>query len=145
VSIVKFVASRLVGLLATLLLTSFAIFGALYIAPGSPLSYLVGGRTVSPQVVAAVKAHYHLDDPFLMRYLAWIADLLHGRFGTSLVYKTDVTALIVPRTGITVWLLLYASLLIIVVGVALGVISGLAGRRTDMVVSGLATVGLATR
>lgn len=142
--VLLFVLRRVLGLAVTLLVTSFLIFGALYIAPGSPLSYLVGGRTVSPQAIAQVKAEYHLDQPFLTRYLSWLADVLHGRFGVSLVYKESVWSLISPRLTGTLLLLGYASVLIVLAGVALGVIAGLSRRRTDSALTALATVGLAT-
>ena len=37
---------RLAMLVATLLVASFAIYGALYLAPGSPIAALTGGRSV---------------------------------------------------------------------------------------------------
>jgi peptide/nickel transport system permease protein len=143
-SLMLFALRRLLGLAATLLVTSFLIFGALYLTPGSPLSYLVGGRTVSPQTVARIKAEYHLDAPFPTRYLSWLDDVLHGRFGVSLVYKESVGGLISPRLGDTLFLLCYAAILIILVGVTAGVAAGLARPRVDGAITALATVGLAT-
>jgi len=44
----QFIAKRLAMLVATLLVASFAIYGALYLAPGSPIAALTGGRTLPP-------------------------------------------------------------------------------------------------
>ena len=52
---IRLVAGRLAGLLATLLLSSFVIFGALYLAPGDPIAFLTGGRTISPEALAALR------------------------------------------------------------------------------------------
>ena len=65
-----FLARRAAMLVAALLVSSFVIFGSLDLAPGDPLSTLTGGRTLPPEAVAALRAQYHLDDPFLVRYAA---------------------------------------------------------------------------
>ena len=44
----RFLLRRLAMLLASLLVASFVIFGSLYLAPGSPLSALTGGRALPP-------------------------------------------------------------------------------------------------
>jgi peptide/nickel transport system permease protein len=43
----RFVARRLVMLLASLLVTSFVIFAALYLVPGTPLAALSGGQPLA--------------------------------------------------------------------------------------------------
>ena len=43
---------------------------SLDLAPGDPLATLSGGRTLPPEAVAQLRAQYHLDDPFLVRYVA---------------------------------------------------------------------------
>ena len=63
-----FVGRRLALLAATLLVASFAIYASLYIAPGSPIATLTGGRTPSPEAIAVLEERYHLNDPFLVRY-----------------------------------------------------------------------------
>ena len=65
-----FIVKRLAMLAATLIVASFVIYGALYLAPGSPLAALTGGRSVPPEVMAQLEARYHLNEPFLTRW--WI-------------------------------------------------------------------------
>jgi peptide/nickel transport system permease protein len=120
-----FVARRAAMLVAALLVSSFVIFGSLDLAPGDPLSTLSGGRTLPPEAVAQLRAQYHLDDPFLERYVHWLGNVLHGDLGTSIAYRESVTSVIGARIGTTIDLVLYAALLIIVFGVGLGVLSGL--------------------
>ena len=66
----RLLVRRLAGLLLTLLASSFLIYSALYLAPGDPVATLSGGRTLPPEAVQALRRQYHLDDPFLARYLA---------------------------------------------------------------------------
>ena len=142
--VVRWTALRLGRTLVTLLASSFAIFGALYLAPGSPLGFLTGGRGLPPEQLAALKAQYHLDRPFLVRYWDWVTAAAHGDFGRSIVYRTDVGALIGPRAGSTVLLVVYASVLIIGFGVALGVLAAVRGRLADNLVALGTTIGVAT-
>jgi peptide/nickel transport system permease protein len=120
-----FVARRAAMLVAALLVSSFVIFGSLDLAPGNPLSTLSGGRTLPPEAVAQLRAQYHLDDPFLVRYVHWLGNVLHGDLGTSIAFRESVTSVIGARISTTIDLVLYAALLIIVFGVGLGVLSGL--------------------
>ena len=121
-----FVARRAAMLVAALLVSSFVIFGSLDLAPGDPLATLTGGRTLPPEAVASLRAQYHLDDPFLTRYVDWLGNaVLHGDLGTSIAFRGTVTSLIGARVGTTLALVAYASLLIILFGVGLGTLSGL--------------------
>ena len=83
-----FVARRAAMLVAALLVSSFVIFGSLDLAPGDPLSTLTGGRTLPPEAVASLRAQYHLDDPFLVRYVDWLGNaVLHGDLGNSIAFR----------------------------------------------------------
>src|SRR5580693_1527491 len=138
------VARDLAGLIVTLLVSSFVVFAALYLAPGNPVAFLTKGRPVSAATVAQLSAYYHLNQPFGIRYWDWLTGILHGDLGTSIIFGIPVSSLIGPRVTTTVLLVLYAWLLIVLSGVTLGVLSGIRGRMTDAVISAGTTVGLAT-
>ena len=130
---VKFFAVRLLRLVVTLLVSSMIIFAALEFAPGSPLAALAGGRTLSPEAIAALTERYHLDDPFLTRYFTWLGNVLHGDFGVSIQKRQDVTQIIIGRATTTLTLVLMAAVIIIVVGVGMGIASGLRHRSANLV------------
>jgi peptide/nickel transport system permease protein len=134
---------RLLRTVATLLVSSFAIFGALYLAPGSPLAFLTGGHTLPPQAIHSIEAQYHLNRPFLERYWLWLGELLHGNLGRSTVTREPVTTLLEPRLGVTFTLVAMSALLIVVGGIALGIAAGVRGRRTDAAIVTATTIGLA--
>jgi peptide/nickel transport system permease protein len=127
----RFPVTRLAGLVITLLAASFLIFSSLYLTPGNPISTLSGGRTLPPEAVEAVRQQYHLDDPFLLRYLAWLGDVVRGDLGESFVFNAAVSALISARAGTTVLLVAMASVLIVGVGIMLGVLGGIRGGLLD--------------
>jgi peptide/nickel transport system permease protein len=144
VSIPSFLLRRTGSLLLVLLVTSFAVFGLMYLAPGSPLSFVLGPRGGTPEQVARVTAQYRLDDPFFLRYFAWLGDVVQGNLGHSIVYRQDVTDLIGGRIGTTAGLIALATIIIAIVGIGLGLIASLKGGWADQVVTTLATLGLAT-
>ncbi len=137
------VLRRLLRTLATLLVSSFLIFAALYLTPGSPLAFLTHGHSLSPEAIHSIEAQYHLNQPFLERYWLWLTGLLHGDLGRSTITREPVTTLLSPRIGVTLLLVAMGALLIVIGGIVLGVLAGVRGRRTDGVVLTVTTIGLA--
>jgi peptide/nickel transport system permease protein len=139
----KFLLRRVVMLVVTLVVSSFAIYSAMYLAPGNPIAALTGGRTPSPEAIKVLEARYHLNDPFFLRYFRWVGNALTGDLGVSIPLRADVSTLITQRMGTTVQLVLYAALIIVVVGIGLGTLGGLKRGAVDGAVIVLTTVGAA--
>ena len=118
-------------LVASLLVASFVIFAAMYLAPGNPIAALSGGRPLPPGSVHVLEQRYHLDEPFLAQYWYWLDNALHGNLGISITLQENVSTLIASRIWTTAGLVLYASLIIVVLGIGLGVVSGLRHGRFD--------------
>jgi peptide/nickel transport system permease protein len=128
----------------TLLVTSFVVYGALYIAPGNPIAILTGGRPVSQRTITAIQAEYGLNKPFFYSYVSWLDKVIGGNFGKSIVFRENVSTLITARVGTTAFLVTYAALLIIIFGVVLGIVSALRKGTTDTAILAATTVGIAT-
>ncbi|PWK74430.1 peptide/nickel transport system permease protein [Streptomyces sp. CG 926] len=129
---------------ATLLTASFVVFGAMYLAPGNPASFLLAGRSASPEALASINAQYHLDDPFLLRYLRWLGDILQGDFGRSITYRTDVSRLLADRLPITLMLITMSLAVVVAVGLLLGRIAAVRGGATDSAVLVTTTFAVGT-
>ena len=110
---------------ASLLVASFVIFAALYLAPGNPIAALSGGRPLPPGSVQILEQRYHLNESFLAQYWYWLDNALHGNLGISITLRENVSTLIASRIWTTAGLVLYASVIIVVLGIGLGVVSGL--------------------
>ncbi|MER5869747.1 ABC transporter permease [Streptomyces sp. NPDC002044] len=143
-SFVRFAARRVAEMAATLLVASFVVFGAMYLAPGSPASFLLAGRSASPEALASVNAQYHLDDPFLVRYFRWLGDMLQGDFGRSITYRTDVSRLLADRLPVTLLLITMALVVVVVVGLLLGRAAAVRGGATDSAVLVTTTFAVGT-
>ena len=139
----RFLMRRWAMLVTTLLVSSFVIYSALYLAPGNPIATLTGGRTPPPDALEVLEKRYNLDDPFLVRYIKWLGNALTGDLGVSIQLRQDVSTLITQRIGTTIQLVLYASLLIVIFGIGLGLLGGLKRGLPDAVVIVITTVGAA--
>jgi peptide/nickel transport system permease protein len=137
----RFVVQRLISLVLTLFVASIVIYGALYLAPGDPATLLAGGH-ITPHIIAEIHKQYHLNDPIWVRYWDWLTGFLHGNLGQSFVYREPVSTLLAPRIGNTLFLVTYASVVILFVGIGLGIVAGLTRRISFGITVGTG-VGLA--
>jgi len=141
--VLAFLGRRMAMLVVTLLVASFAIYGALYLAPGSPIAALTGGRSVPPEVLAKLEERYHLNEPFLERYWFWLTSALHGDLGESIPLHEQVSTLIGQRIGVTIQLVMLTAAIIIMVGVGLGIVGALGRGSVDGGVLLISTVSAA--
>ena len=77
------------------------------------------------------------------RYWLWLTNALHGDFGRSFVYKTDVVTLVAPRFAVTFQLVLLTVVFILIFGVGSGILAATRGRAVDRTVSMLTSLGMA--
>ncbi len=129
-----FVLRRLLALVGVLVVSSFLVFAAMYAAPGSPENFLVQGRTMTPEVLAAIRAQYSLDDPFFVRFWNWLTNVLQGDFGQSLANRQDVGDLLAARLPTTMLLVVLAAVIILVLGIGFGIIAGTRDGVVDKIV-----------
>lgn len=134
---------RIVGVLVILLVISFLTFSLVYLAPGDIVKNLLGNRPSSPDAIAAIRAQYHLDDPFLVRYFDWLWGAIRGDFGYSIRMQQPVTTVIGARIGSTLALVVLSFLVAVITSIPLGIISAAReGRPTDRLASVVSLIGL---
>ncbi len=83
----RFLLRRFLMLIVALLVSSFVIFSALYVAPGNPIAVLSGGRSLPPSAIKVLEQRYHLDQPFFVRYFDYLKGVLHGDLGYSISHQ----------------------------------------------------------
>jgi peptide/nickel transport system permease protein len=127
--------------LGTLLVASLVIYGALALAPGDPATMLAGPRA-TPKLIAQIRHQYGLDRPFLVRYWSWLTGAVHGNFGISLQFHQSVSSLLAPRIPVTLELVAYASVIIFILGLGLGLLPSLLP-RLNVLVTVTAGIGIA--
>ena len=137
----RYLARRGAAAIGLLLVTSVILFLLEHLAPGNAESVLLGGRPSTPGLIAAIRKQYHLDAPLYLQYWDWLRGVLHADLGTSITYKTPVSSVVGSRVLPTLELAVYAAVITVVVGVALGAIAALRqGRFTDSAISAVVLV-----
>ncbi|QIP06215.1 ABC transporter permease [Bradyrhizobium symbiodeficiens] len=117
----QYVLRRLLIAIPSLLGISAVLFFVLALAPGDPFSELATNPNVPPEVQAALRAKFGLDDPIYLRYVHWLNAMLHGDWGFSFVSRMDVDKLILQRLPTTLYVIGSAQILALLIAIPVGV------------------------
>lgn len=133
---------RILLAIPSLLGISVILYTVLALAPGDPFGELATNPNVPPEVQAALRAKFGLDDPVWTRYFRWLLAMLQGDWGFSFVSRMDVDTLILQRLPTTIAVIGASQLLAIVVAVPVGVLAAIRPYSVfDQVANTLAFVG----
>ena len=117
-------------IITLLLAVSVIAFALVSLSPVDPVQqYLLGAGPVSEEQRAEIEDYWGVNDPPVERYLSWLSALLHGDFGTSLLYRRPVIDIIGERFLNSLALMLCSWLLSGVIGFALGCLMGMTRDR----------------
>src|SRR5262252_9836007 len=93
----RYLVRRLLIAILSLLGISVVLFTVLALAPGDPFGELASNPNIPPEVRAALRVKFGMDDPILIRYLHWLVAMLHGDWGFSFASRINVDTLILQR------------------------------------------------
>jgi len=119
-----YITRRVAIMVPVFLGATLLIYGMVFLLPGDPVAALAGDRPLTPAVAAALRARYHLDDPFILQYLRYLGGILHGDLGRS-YSGLPVSAVLAHAFPVTLRLALIAVAVETVLGIGFGVIAGL--------------------
>jgi len=81
----RYLATRLIGAIPTLLGVSVLTFLFIRLIPGDAIAARLGTSTaLTPEQLAGLRAYFGLDQPLYQQYWTWLTSLLHGDFGYSI-------------------------------------------------------------
>ena len=122
---VKTLGLRLVRLLATVFAVSFLTFFMTSLLPGDPIDTIIppGIGLRDEVLVAQIREELGLNDPFIVRYGNWIADVVQGDFGKSYVTDQPVLSEITARLPVTAELAIVAVFMSVFLAIPLGIAS----------------------
>ena len=116
------IASRIATAMVTLLIVTFVVFALLCALPGGPQGGDDASRPLPPEYRAALRAQYHLDEPWPARYGRWVKDLVRGELGTSFSAQQPVARMLKERFPVSLGLNALALLTMLGVAVPLGIL-----------------------
>ena len=137
-----FLARRVLIAIPTVFLISVFVFGLQHLLPGDPI-LVMAGEERDPEVIAALREKYRLNDPIPMQYLAWVGAALQGDLGISLRTQQPVLELIGEKLPVTIQLAVMALIIAMAIGIPAGVLSAYKkGTWIDWVANVVALSGL---
>ena len=113
--------------LIVLIGVSMLIFAIARIIPGDPARIALGPNATVQQI-ANLRAEMHLDEPLLVQYGYFLADVIQGDLGTSLYTNRPVTLDIAQFLPATIELVLLAGVIMVGLGLPLGIVAAAVSR-----------------
>jgi peptide/nickel transport system permease protein len=117
----RYLIRRLLITIPSLLGISVVLFTVLALAPGDPFGELASNPAIPPQVQAALRLKFGLDDPVPVRYMHWLAAMLHGDWGYSFASRVDVDVLILQRLPTTLAVIGVSQVLALLIALPVGI------------------------
>jgi peptide/nickel transport system permease protein len=141
----ELVLRRLAVLPLTLLVISLFVYIIIRSIPGNPVQALLG-EEYSEEAARELERQLGLDKPALLGYIGWLSGILRGDLGYSLAvaYRIKTSDLLLQRIPVTIELAVLSLLIGLVLGIGLGVLSGLnRGGKVDVLISSILLLNLA--
>ncbi|NLC04134.1 MAG: ABC transporter permease [Tissierellia bacterium] len=137
----SYYVKRIVSMVVTIILITLLTFTMMHAIPGGPFTR---ERPVPDEILRALNAKYDLDKPLPVQYLTYMKGLVTFDLGPSYSkIGTTVNDLITSGFPVSAKIGLMASVLIVILGIPLGVISALKQNRPiDYFVMFMATLGI---
>jgi peptide/nickel transport system permease protein len=138
----RFIIRRLLAMLFVMFAVSVLTFLIFNVIPNGDPAARIGGRTATIDQVAAIRKDWGFDQPVWVQYASMMKRLFTGHL-VSYFTQLNVTDQIMSGAPRTFSLAIGASVLWLLIGVGLGVLSAArAGRGSDQVLTGLALAGI---
>lgn len=135
-----FLLKNILRMLLLIVGVSIAAFVLLSASPIDPLQANVGQAalgSMSREQIQKLEEYWGVGEPPLTRFLAWAGDFVRRDMGTSLLYRQSVAEVMGQKLKNSLFLMLTAWLISGMLGLALGVVSGLnEGRLIDKLIKG---------
>ncbi|MHB8275456.1 MAG: ABC transporter permease [Dermatophilaceae bacterium] len=138
----RYLLNRAWQSLVTLFLATVVVFLGVRALPGDP-ALALAGEDRTPEVLAAIRQQYGLDQSLPVQFWHFVSNALHGDLGTSIRTGTSVASMLRTALPVTIELSVLAILLATFLGVGAGVVAAVRrGRPAEWFANAVALVGL---
>jgi peptide/nickel transport system permease protein len=120
----RYLLSRTAQSFVVVIGVTIVAFFLLRLVPGSAVQVILGVH-YTPARARLLNRELGLNRSVWSQYLLFIGHLLHGNLGRSIYYQQSVWSLIFARLPVTLWLVVYSTVLALVISLPLAVISAL--------------------
>jgi peptide/nickel transport system permease protein len=129
-----FVLRRTARLLLSLVVLVTATFAIIHLVPGDPVRASLG-PTAPASLVQQTREHFGLDDPLRVQYANYVANLVRGDLGESLVTRQPVSQIVSDRLPATLQLAGLAFVVTMLLALPMGILAAVLtqqGRRRKL-------------
>jgi len=138
----RFILGRVAVLIPTFIGVSIIAFSFIRLLPGDPVMLMSGERVMDPERYQQIMHQLGYDRPLLVQYLDYLAGILTGDFGTSIVTRRPVLQEFFNLFPATLELSTCAIVFAVALGMPAGIFAAVKrGSSLDQVVMGIALIG----
>jgi peptide/nickel transport system permease protein len=119
----RYIASRLLATVPTLLGVVTLVFIVMRLVPGTIVDQILAHGDASEEVQRSLKAFFGLDRPIYVQYAEYLGSLATGNLGVSWRARFPAIEMILYALPVTLQLALMAALVSMVVGITMGILS----------------------
>lgn len=116
----RYIAGRVVAILALALGISVLVFLIIRLIPGDPVIALLGTQAGDVEMIERLRDQLGLNAPLFQQYVTWLGNVMHGDFGYSYGRQRPVLELLRLNFGPTLQLTVAALILSVAFGMLLG-------------------------
>lgn len=123
----RYLTKRAISFVPTVVGVVFLIFILIHLAPGGPVSALLGPMATEEQIAQA-EHMLGLDRPLHVQFLSYVWKVLHGDLGNSIRTGRPVFQTFVERIGVSAQLVLASMLVSVALAFPIGIVTGIKNR-----------------
>jgi len=139
----KMLTRRILQAIPVILLATFSVFMLLKLLPGD-VAITLAGENATVERIEEIRRLKGLDQPLIVQYGQWVMNAVQGDLSESLLSGEPVATTLARVFPNTLFIVLYAVSLSVLVGVPLGILAASrAGGISDRLVMVLTSVGVA--
>ncbi len=138
---------RLLLVVPTVFLALSFLFFLFFTLPGDPANLIAGGagKTIEPEVLERIEERYGLDDPLPVQFGNYWKRTVQWDLGDSYLNRRSVNEILGEKTVNSLRLGIWAILIEIVVGIAVGLVSAIrrysfTDRMTTVITAGASAI-----
>ncbi|HSZ39783.1 MAG TPA: ABC transporter permease [Trebonia sp.] len=127
-AIVGYIIRRVLTGVVVIWLVATAAFFLFFTRPVETVARELAGRAATPAVINEVVAHLGLNEPIMTQYWHFLDNLVHGNLGYSYFTQEAVTTILKQDLPATVSVVIGGTILWLIVGISVGIISATRAR-----------------
>jgi dipeptide transport system permease protein len=137
----RFILTRVTLVVPTFIGITLVAFFLIRLVPGDPIETMAGERGIDPARHEALRHEYGFDRPVLVQYGIYLARLLHGDLGKSVITSESVLSEFSALFPATIELAVCAILFALLLGLPAGILAAV--RRNSIFDHGVMGISLA--